>query len=242
MKIINYEDLIFHTDENCGKGSFGNIKKCEFDGMTFAYKEFTDMDYLVGKKRKIDLLSNIDEPKLYVPKYWVRKDGHINQYLTGFLEGHDLDIASEENYSIKFSILKKVKEQIIKMHEYGLIHSDLIGSNIMYNENDIGIIDFDNASYGKYKTKLTHSNDLTQEFMKRYGITKELDIFIFNLVTFEIMNDIDSLYLTREQVYIKEYGVFDNPDSRKICDSFFLNDNVPNKDFLIDTIEDTISL
>ena len=242
MKIIDYEDLIFEDNESYGKGSFGNIKKCEVDGMTFAYKEFYDSDYLVGKKRKIDLLSNIDDPKLYVPKYWVKKDGNTNRYLTDFLDGHDLDIISDEDYSTKFLTLKKIKEQILKMHEYGLIHSDLIGSNIMYNENDIGIVDFDNSSFGKYKTKLIHSNDLTQEFIKRYGITKELDIFIFNLVTFSVMNDIGCFYFTREKVWMSDYGVFNNTDGVKICNSFFLDDKVPNKDFLIDTIEDTTCL
>ena len=240
MKIINYEDLVFDENESQFKGSFGTIKKCTLDGKTYAYKEFFFPDYLQGKKRKIDLLSNIDEPGLYVPKFWVRKDENTNQYLTDYFDAKDIDIWSSEDNKTKFIMLNKAKNKILRMHEYNLIHSDLISSNIMYNGNDIGIVDFDNSNFGKYKTKFIHSNDLTQDFLLQYGMRKELDIFIFNLSTFAIMNNLKSFYFTRERVREKLYGVFNNPDGRKICDSFFMDSDIPNNDFLIDTIEDTI--
>ena len=124
------------------------------------------------------------------------------------------------------------------MHENGIIHADLIGSNIMVSNLGLPcIIDFDNASYQNHKTCIYDVCDLSQSFIKQYGVEKEMDIFLFNILTFAIINECE-FYLCRRNIFNENFGYFNNGDAKKICDSLFLEDKVPNKDFLIDTIDE----
>ena len=133
----------------------------------------------------------------------------------------------------------RVKEQILVMHDEKIIHGDLIGSNIMISsDRNVNIIDFDNSTFDKHKTVLKHTNDFSNEFIKKYGITKEIDIFLFNILTFSIINDC-SPHLVRQNILCNDFKYFDNVESKKVCNTFLLDHKTPNKDFLIDTIDET---
>lgn len=238
MKTINFEDLYFTDNDIYSSGTYGNIKKCLFNGKTYACKEFKDPFYLVGKRLLIEELSDIQHESLYTPEFWVKKDGETNRYLTDFCTGKDIDSYSDYPINEKIKILKHTKNLILSMHEEGIIHADLIGSNIMVENASPCIIDFDNASYKNHKTCIYDVCDLSQAFIKAYGIKKEIDTFIFNILTFSIINECE-FYLCRKNVFLNNLGYFNNSDSKKICDSFFLDTKVPNKDFLIDTIDET---
>lgn len=240
METIMYEDLYFDDYEKYQCGSFGKVRKCYYNSKRYAYKEFNYDDYLNGKKRKLMLLSKVDNPKLFVPKFWVKKKYDENKtYLTDFSMGKDIEFLISEDYLYKLKILRDTKNLIIQMHNEGIIHSDLIPSNIMYNNSGASIIDFDNCSYKGFKTNIDDTNDYSYEFLKKYGLRKEVDIHMFNLLTYYLINESKDYYLLREQIYLKNYGYFNNKDGIKICKSLFLDDKVPNKDFLIDTIDET---
>lgn len=125
------------------------------------------------------------------------------------------------------------------MHNEGIIHSDISPSNILSKNLTSSIIDFDNSSYKGYETNIKHTNDYCLEFIEKYGIKPELDIYMFNLLTYSLMNEEDRYFMVRNNIYLNKYGYFDNNDGIKICKSLFLDDKVPNKDFLIDTIDET---
>ena len=73
--------------------------------------------------------------------------------------------------------------------------------------------------------------------LKKYGICKELDIHMFNLLTYSFLNELD-YYKTRYNILVN--GIkFQDKESIKICNSLFLDNKYPNKDFLIDTIDET---
>ena len=57
-------------------------------------------------------------------------------------------------------------------------------------------------------------------------------------ITFSLINECE-FYLSRRNILNNNFGFFNNNDARKICDSLFLEDNVPNEDFLIDAIDET---
>ena len=239
MKTINYEDLKFINNEKYNSGSYGIIKKCTLNDKEYVCKYFSDNSYLKGKKRKISLLSEIDKKGLYVPRFWVKKDNNKNMYLSEFCNGKDIAFLSDESYETKLKNLKNIKELILEMHGKGIIHSDLSSSNILYSNNNIGIIDFDNSNYRGFKTNIYHTNDYCMDFIKTYGIKPELDIFMFNLLTYSIMNDDTNYHMIRNNIWLNNYGIFNNPSGIKICKSLFLDDDFPNKDFLIDTIDET---
>lgn len=238
MQTINYEELTFIDEGVYSSGTYGIIKRCIFDGKLYVCKEFKDPFYLTGKRRMLGELSEIKNPNLYIPKFWVKKDDETSRYLMDFCDGKDINAFEQYPIKEKIKILKKAKNVILSMHEEGIIHSDLIGSNIMVSDMNPCIIDFDNASFKLHKTCMYDVCDPSQEFIKKYGVKKEVDVFIFNILTFSVINECD-FYLRRRNILNNNFGFFDNKDGRKICDSFFLDTETPNGDFLIDTIDET---
>lgn len=241
METINYEDLHFadsNPDKIYNSGYFGKIKKCTFNNKIYAYKEFKNEKYLISKKRKLSNLNQITIPGLIVPQYWVKKNNNTNAYLTIFEDKDNISSLSKENFKHKFKTLKNAKELILTMHNIGIIHADIHTGNILSKENDCSIIDFDNCSFKTYWTFKNDANDYSRNFINVYGISPELDIFLFNLLTYEILNDV-KYYTLRKDISENKYGIFANKEGIRICRSLFLDDKYPNKDFLIDTIDDT---
>lgn len=242
METINYEDLYF-IDSNphvvWGSGSFGNIRRCIFNDKKYVYKEFKNIRYLKNKKRKLFKLSKIDVPGLIVPKYWVKKQGVDNSYLTVFEDKDNLNLLPSKSLQTKYKTLQNAKELILTMHNHKIIHGDLHCGNILSKNELCSIIDFDNSSYGKYKIKVKDVNDYSIEFIKKYGIKPEVDIFIFNILTYYMINEVEKYSLVRQKIHQDKYGYFNNKDGIQICKSLFLDDKIPNKDFLIDTIDET---
>lgn len=238
MEIIDYKDIKFIDNDIYNYGSYGSIKRCILNDKLYICKEFNDLNYLNGKRRKLDLLGDIDKKEIYTPKFWVKNNNLINSYLCDFFDGKDICAVSDRPIEEKISVLKKAKQSILTMHDIGIIHSDLIDSNIMYDNDNSIIIDFDNCNYKKYKTNIVHTNDYSSKFISKYGVIKELDIFIFNLLTFSILND-RTFFMSINDIFLNEYGIFDSKDSKKICNSLLLEKSIPNKSYLIDTIDET---
>lgn len=230
MKRISFNEIILNPNYDVLEGSFGEVRRCFYKGNPYIIKTFKDLSYLKGKKRKLSLLSEVDRPGLYVYKFWVEK----NSCLSEISEGKEIFKVENKN---KIEALKNTKNLILTMHDEGIIHGDLINSNILVNKTVPSIIDFDNCKYKGYDIKFSDANDFTQAFMKKYGINEELDIFLFNLLTFSIINDC-KMELVRQEVLKNRYGYFNYKDGIKICNSLFLDDKAPNKDFLIDTIDE----
>ncbi len=239
METIMYEDLYFDDPDEYQSGSYGKIKVCYYNNKKYAYKQFKNSKFLNGKRRKLSMLSNINISRLLVPKFWVCKNGNAkNAYLTDFCKGKSFDFLGVENIENKVNKINDSKNLIISMHEEGIIHADLNPSNILYNKEKTSIIDFDTCSFRNYKTNLLETTDYCQEFIKKYGIKPELDIFMFNILTYSLIQDCD-YYLVRNSINKQKYGFFDNKYGRKICNSLFLDDDIPNNDFLIDTIDES---
>lgn len=239
MKKIDYNYIIFidNDEEIFNSGSYGIIRRCIIDDKVYACKSFENNNYLNGKKRKLELLSDIEDKNLLLPKYWTKDKNDNTCYLAPYKKSKGLDYYDLDPIKTRLSILKQTKKVILRMHDYGIIHSDLYAGNILVNNDDTFIIDFDNCTFNKYKTNILDSNDYCQEFIKKYGICKELDIHMFNLLTYSFLNELD-YYKTRYNILVN--GIkFQDKESIKICNSLFLEDKYPNKDFLIDTIDET---
>lgn len=238
MKTINYEDLIIIDKDEYSSGSYGTIKKCMYDGKIYALKTFKDDKYLNGKRRKLDRLAEINHEFLLTPKFWVKKESDKNQYLSDFCFGKDIISCEYDFNPIKIKLLKSAKNAILSLHEEKIIHTDILSSNIMLENNSPKIIDFDNSTYGEFVTNLKHTNDFAFEFIKKYGIIPEIDIHMFNLLTISIMNNWDMVKV-RTKLRCKEYGMFYERDAKLLCNQLFLDEDTPNKDFLIDTLDET---
>lgn len=235
LETIDYNDLNFIDNDLWEFGSFGTLRRCIFNGKYYACKTFKDPSYLNSKRRKISQISKVECEKLIVPKFWVHKNGKTDTYLT-LLKDNCWDIG-EKKENI-FNQLKDSKDNILKMHEYKIIHGDLSLSNIIVKNDDAYIIDFDNASYNGSKINLKDANDFTIQYVENFGVNKALDVYLFNLITFSLINNID-IKLVRSTIAEGNYGYFDSKDAIKICNQSFLQSPYSDKDFLIDTIDET---
>lgn len=235
MEKINFYDINFPFRFDYSSGSYGRVWQCKYKDKDYAFKFFDLPSYLEGKKQKLNEISKIKDPHLYVPLYWLYNSMGENDYLTNFCFGKDLDLFMEDNIEYKIKILKSGKDAIIKMHDNGIIHSDLIGSNIMIENDEARIIDFDNCTFDKFKTNPEQSNDLSKDFIEHFGIIPEVDTYLYNLLTFSIINEC-GLYQVRGKIQKEEYQYFDdNKDAIEICKKMRLDNTLPQKDFLIDT-------
>lgn len=242
MKTIDYNDLYF-IDSNphlhWASGSFGEIRRCILNDKVYTYKEFSNINYLKCRKRKLFKLSEINVPGLLMPKYWIKKQNIDSGYLTDFDYKDNMSFLLSKPLETKYQTLQNAKNLMLTMHSEKIIHGDLHDDNILTKDKVCSIIDFDNSSYGRFKTKAKDANNYCINFIKNYGIKPELDIFMFNILTYYIINEEKNYFLLRQKIYQGKYGCFNNKDGIRICKSLFLDDKVPNKDFLIDTIDET---
>ncbi|MEG2351595.1 MAG: serine/threonine-protein kinase [Bacilli bacterium] len=236
MKKIDINKLKINDDFD--GGSFAVVRKCEYEDNFYALKEFHEQSkaFTTNFINKINSLSLINNNSLVTPKILVTKNDVPIAYLSKYIDGKIFDFLYNQTIAQKISVLKKGKEKLLQMHEEGLIHSDIHYGNIMYNDNSVYFIDFDNCSYKRYKTKLNLTTDFAQEFIKKYGVCKEIDVAMFNYLTFSLVNS-NSFFLTRNEIIKQNYGYFYDNDSIKICNNLLLTEKYPTTDFLIDSIK-----
>ena len=128
MKKIDYNDIIFidNDEEIFNSGSYGIIRRCIIDDKVYACKSFENSNYLNGKKRKLELLSDIEDKNLLLPKYWTKDKNDNTCYLAPYKKSKIIDYYNLDPIKTRLSILKQTKKVILKMHDYGIIHLSLI--------------------------------------------------------------------------------------------------------------------
>lgn len=232
MKYINLNNIIL--SDCIGIGSFGSIRKCYINNKLYAFKCFKEPRYLDGKKDNISKISKVSNDKqLITPNFWVIANNKKIGYISNFCDGYDIGF----NTSNIIEEIKNAKEVIKRMHSYKIIHGDLISSNIMVKDKKAFIIDFDNSSINGSKINVKHTNDLSYEYINKLGVNNALDVFIFNLLTFSLINECN-FYSCRNEIGRKNYKFFDSKDAIKICNQSFLSNGYSDKDYLIDTINE----
>lgn len=236
MKAIDIKNIDILNE--ISYGSFGRVFKCFYDGKTYALKIFPNASFLTSKKAKLNSIeAKVNNPRLVIPRFWVSNGSKKMGYLSSVINGKNIEEIDVYEQKEKIRILKKAKNAVISMQKEGLIHADVSKSNIMIDNDQIKIIDFDNCTYNGFKTNPAECRDLAKEFINVYGLRPELDVFLFNLLTFELMNNVTEETL-RYQILHGNLSYFEGVASRKVCSHFFLCQKYPTKDFLIDTIDE----
>ena len=218
-------------------GSFSEVLRCNFDGKKYAFKKFNNPEEMINKDfiYKTEKLSDFFLKKSVLPKAWVCEDDMYSGYLMEMVDGEDYIFLTD--YEKRVSALKNAKVAIMELHSNGIIHTDIHGSNILVLEDGSSmLIDFDNFSYKEIKPLVEKYSDYAYQFVSSFGLSKDLDIYLFNLLTFSSLNKVS---LKSSQIFIcgGSYGVFDSKESRQICDSLMLDSKVFNNQYLIDTYD-----
>lgn len=189
MESISMFDININSESF--EGGFSDNYKCKFNNEEYMFKKYEYPDQMISKFfiDKMDEISKLSSILPYVPRYWVEIGNEKIGYLTKIHDGKDLGLST--NIGEIAVLLKEAKEQLILMHDIGLIHGDIHYCNIMYSDESTDFIDYDNSSYLNFNPDATKYSLNAFNFAKAFGISKELDVFLFNKMTFELINDLD---------------------------------------------------
>lgn len=231
-----------------GGGMFSDVYTCDYHYSFFAYKEYIDIEeahkYISYIKDNLYKLSEFYQDKDYLLPYkFIYKNpnselfrGYILDYLYEYntlnkLEGVD-----------KIKLLLRARDLIEKLHkEYGFIHGDISTFNFMFNNtsDDLRLIDFDNVINIKHpgEIDLSYYHDYVYEYSKHNKIDKDLDIFLFNITCFAVINNVpydDVLDL----IFQKNYKNITNENAIKILESYKdLGSKTLKKEYIIDYLK-----
>lgn len=232
MESISMFDININSESF--EGGFSDNYKCKFNNEEYMFKKYEYPDQMISKFfiDKMDEISKLSSILPYVPRYWVEAGNEKIGYLTKIHDGKDLGLST--NIGEIAVLLKEAKEQLILMHDIGLIHGDIHYCNIMYSDESTDFIDYDNSSYLNFNPDATKYSLNAFNFAKAFGISKELDVFLFNKMTFELINDLDGNREVEKNIRDKEYGIFTDKESKKICRALILEGKPPTE-FLIDS-------
>ena len=217
-------------------GSFAEVCQCEVEGKKYAFKKFFEPEKIIDKDflNKMENLGKLHLCKSAVPKILVTDDINDVGYLTELLVGKDYILLEE--LSEKIDALKETKTAIYELHNNKIIHTDIHGCNIfILKDGSSKLLDFDNASYLRKKPNKENYSDFAFNFVKKYGLSNKLDIYLFNLLTFASLNNC-KLEEVAKLIFCGEYGVFNTKEAKKICDSLTLEKIKFNSDYLIDAV------
>ena len=230
MKIININELIFEDNNLIGEGHYGIVKKCIYNGKTYAYKELYEPSKILTPMNiyKFENLSKLNKEYMELPQILVEKNKKNNGYLTEYINDDILLKYVGGKHEIIIPKLKKIKNNLEEMHRLGIVHCDIHPLNIVGDK----FIDFDSSCYKNIRPPY---GMLGPEWEK-YGITPELDIAMFNLITYQLLLGYKYPDVALDSICYDENNFFNTEEQIDICLNL-INIEKPTKKYLIDTLK-----
>ena len=230
MRIINAKDL--EIIKKINYGNFSDIFLVSYCGKKYCYKHFTSFyeDILT-----IDRLGEFTEEKMdkhfITPLYMVENSSGFR--IVGYLTHYDKNLVDiEDCYDRKEQIilLKSIKEKIEILHnDIGIIHGDIHLSNVLCDKEklDIYLIDFDlSMPIGERPYSKLDYSSAAIKFWDKFGFTEDIDKYVFNYATFELLANIDESFSVSYNL-LKEgnYNIPEtNSDVKRLCKELLLDD------------------
>lgn len=232
--------------EQIGKGMEGNIYSCHLDGKLKVYKELNNMTKnKIEKIRFIAQMANPDlDKRVTLPEDLVLVNGVYTGYLMKYNIGfEDIGRCSYYRRNILINALNYAKQSLQILHnDYKIIHGDIHPGNLSCSDilETSKFIDMDNCITNKFPIDYSSLNYKT--YAIKFGINKELDIYLFNLLTYFILYYVpwklvyDSI---RDRKFDEKLEVKDKEEKKLIKSLDILhNDTKPDNNFLIDLIKE----
>lgn len=211
-----------------GFGSNATVYLSEYFGSNVAYKEFWNPKYVYAIKDEIIQLSEYTDTKFIFPDkiiYEKPKDEIFKGYTMEILYKYKqlLELYSLDKTK-KISLLLKARELVEELHKkYKIIHADLAPWNFMYNEeiDNIVLTDFDTSLKIKPSIQLNDicHNEIALEYAKTNKIDESLDIFLFNLCSYSLLNNVH-FFNTINKIKESYFGNIEDKRAVNVLESY----------------------
>lgn len=226
-----------------GKGAFAHVYECDYYDACFAFKEFIERSNVEKCYDSLTKLQEYNNDSRFVFPYKFIYTHPSDKYFVGYVmellyKYEDLTKLNNLDYNKKIEILKKARVLVdVFNNKYNFIHCDLSPKNFMYNieRDDIKLIDFDISKDLKDSNiSLKNSNILAMLYSKKNGVDKDVDMFMFNLTTYAILNNV-CFYDVISHIMDNNFGCIENSQAIDILSRYDdIEFNTLKKEYVID--------
>lgn len=241
---MEYKNYVSELDilDKIGYGAYGTVYSCIFNNKQYAYKNFiVDNSCKEFIKPRLDGVSKFYGDSDFIFPYKFIYDnndyfiGYVMDYLSGYNSLYDIKL----DYKGKIEILNRARYILDKFHnEYKHVHTDINPWNFLYNKelDKIILIDFDTCIdlNNPNTMDISQLNTLAKIYCDYNGTNIGLDVFLFNLLTFSILNNIE-FYDVINEIMNNNYGVIENKNAIEILSKYEdIEYNTLKKEYIID--------
>lgn len=232
-----------------GFGSNADVYLAEYFGSSVAYKEFWKPEYAAAIKDEIVKLSEFDGgDKFIFPERFIYEkptDEVFKGYTMPLLYKYNFvyeEYLEKLDYDKKISILFKARDLLEELHkEYRILHADVAPWNFMYNEDSDHLVltDYDTSLSISNSIKINGShNDIVREYAKYNKIDEHLDVFLFNLCCYAVLNNLDINFVLG-QIRNNNFGILQSKKAIDVLSSYKdLSDTKSlKKEYIIDYLK-----
>lgn len=155
-----------------------------------------------NKRKKIEILKDMILPNRVQIEGRVFLDNEFIGYILGeAMNFQDFSFNTFTTFQ-KLEFLKRLRKQLERFHELGIIYGDLKSDNVLshYKNHKLGCLcDLDNTQV--HNLPIDIKSDYVDEFLYQYGEVDEmLDWYVLNLLTLEAIYGLDkSTYIAYQE-------------------------------------------
>ena len=154
-----------------------------------------DETVLENKRKKIVLLNEMNLDQYFLkPQELVYIDGEFRGYTMDFASLDTLGDMMFKKRKDKIKYLKEARQLITKAHDKGITLGDVNPHNFIFKDDFLALGDLDNSTISSYKTDVFNHN-ISGKYLYYHPLDKDLDIFLFNVMTVSLLTKIAPSYI-----------------------------------------------
>lgn len=246
------ENIYFKNEEEFN--SMTQYYSGGFESKLYRYKK-DDNELLIKKyysqdQIKIDKIKRISMLKteeLLKPKSLINIDDKLEGFAMDFIRGlYPISVEKKDLSDIqKYNLIMRLKQILSSLREEGCLYGDINMGNVLTDGEQVYLCDSINVQIDNYS--FDEISSTMYKYINRTGTTKGIDIYMLNLLTVYLFNEIEydfiieSIELAIMSMFNKQpfddiFGVTDSSDTLNICCDIFLSNQVCDK-LLIDYMD-----
>lgn len=236
------ENDIKISHKRLGDGSYGDVLLAKYNKQKYAYKMFDEERYFVDEwqsKRFEELCKRYDNSTLLLPKHLARDETNIDGYLTDYYKRYTFDKLFLYNLEEKIKYTYLGKDLLLRANKNkGIVHSDIHFGQLMFNpkKETVALLDFDNAKINNLEPYKCYLSSFAKKFLSYNDYDNYLDIHLFNLLTFALLNNM-SMNVAFSNLKNPKYNkLFTSKHALKVLDDISIYKR--NNNYLIDMIDE----